>query len=186
MPVDDFPAQNGPDAWSQLTLSEQLAQCGFAKPPPALPENSDPLHDPALMVSTLDRLTRQQHAIRMRVAHEMAEYLIAEDPPVVAANLCGFDLAEVEAAMAIDPIMARKLRRASAMAAHNLVQRVRSGAKGISKMALEILSRQHNGWAPRTQSNLESQFADALRELKARLDGDAMAIVLEVFGKYSR
>lgn len=188
MPNDDFdgPDRDGTAPDAALTLAEQRALCGFDRPPATLPEDAAPLAEAALMVSPTNQLTRAQHAVRMRLAHEMAGYLRDEVPPVVAANLCGFSIDEVTQAMALDPVMARLLRRASAAAAYNLVQRVRSGAKGISKAALEILARTHDGWATKTQTNLESQFADALQELKARLDPSALKIVLEVFAKYSR
>lgn len=180
MPDDQFQTETA------LVLAEQRAQCGFDRPPAKLPEDKDPVNDAALMVSAPARLTRAQHAIRMRVAHEMAGYLRDEVPPAVAANLCGFSIDEVEEAMAHDPVVSRLLLRARAVACYNLIQRTRSGAKGVSKMALEILARTCEGWAPRTQSNLEGQFADALRELKARLDPAALKIVLDVFAKYSR
>jgi len=137
--------------------------------------------------------TRGAHAARMALAHEMCEYLREGNPPRYAAELCGYTLDEVEAAMSVDVTMRRTMLRARAAAARELTARVKSGARGVSKMGLEILARTFDGWAPRTQQNLETQFAEALRELKARFrdappmpGNDALRIVLDVFAKHSQ
>jgi hypothetical protein len=196
------PQPHGGAIWGENLEDERirlatsvLAVAGITAPP-ALPDTEDevpPSQPGAIILARPDSLSARDRATRMRIVREVCRYLEAETTPNNAANLAGYTIDEVEALMIVDPLARRMLLRAAAKAEFNLVQRARSGAKGVAKMALEFLARTHAGWATRTQQNLAVQFAEAVRELKVRLvpldsltGAQALNIVLDVLEKHSK